>query len=95
MLIPAPQMKEAPPARQSKNGASLETQTLGASGNSTPLADLGATPEEALRRVLFAKLEQLGLPTSSMDGDSFLICGQAFDLRTATAYARQLGRIGA
>jgi hypothetical protein len=45
-------------------------------------------------RVLLARLDKLGLSHSTQD-DSILIAGQAYDLRSAAAMARQLGRAAA
>ena len=96
MLTPTPQMKAATSARQSKKVAdSFKPQTAGVVTHSTPADDTNATPLGALQRLLLSRLEQLGLPSHTLDGESFLIAGQAFDLRSATAYARRLGRAGA
>jgi hypothetical protein len=53
-----------------------------------PQPDLASTP---MVRSLLARLAQLGLAHSGADDESILIAGQAYDLRTATAMARQLG----
>jgi hypothetical protein len=49
--------------------------------------------QDALRRLLVARLDKLGLSHSGVqdDGESILIAGQAHNLRTASAMARQLG----
>lgn len=46
----------------------------------------------SLLRVLSAKLARLGLSHSAADDESLVIAGQAYDLRSATAMVRQLGR---
>jgi hypothetical protein len=60
------------------------------------IATTGYLPAHtALKRLLVARLDKLGLSHSGVDddGDSILIGGQAHTLRTASAMARQLGAL--
>lgn len=52
-----------------------------------------ATGQAAMLRLLTARLNKLGLSHSGADNESILIAGQAYDLRSAAAMARQLGRV--
>jgi len=56
-------------------------------GNAVP-ADMASR----VLRVLHQRLTRLGLSYSSGIGDEIVIAGQSYDLRGATAMARQLGR---
>jgi hypothetical protein len=57
--------------------------------NGTPAYPEIASAVSALR----VRLAGLGLSHSAADDDSIVIAGQAYDLRCATAMARQLGRV--
>jgi hypothetical protein len=58
-------------------------------------AEASATGQAAMVRLLMARLDKLGLTHSGAEDDSILIAGQAYDLRSAAAMARQLGRAAA
>lgn len=74
-------------------GDTDKTSSIGTRDDS-PASVTSATGQAAMLRVLLARLDKLGLSHSTQD-DSILIAGQAYDLRSAAAMARQLGRASA
>lgn len=57
----------------------------------SPYPGTDATGQAAMLRLLMARLNKLGLSHSGTENESILIAGQAYDLRSAAAMARQLG----
>ena len=97
MLPPSPRNGKVA-GNLAQNAATLLGNTDNASpigkGNDSPAPVTTATGQAAMLRVLLARLDKLGLSHSTQD-DSILIAGQAYDLRSAAAMARHLGRASA
>lgn len=78
-----------------KTAAALAGNTAASQNTQHPDGNAAGPDMASVQRVLHQRLAQLGLsPCSGSDGQ-ILLAGRAFDLRSATLMARQLGRCAA
>lgn len=83
MIGPRKQKTPFEPGRASPKGVSKEISP-----------DCASVPEDAatvIERLVRERLAEAGLETANAEGGCVVIAGQAFDLRSARAFARRLG----
>jgi hypothetical protein len=95
MRIPSPRNGKVAGNLGQNAATLLKTHNSTCKPNDTPRPSDGASLQSVGMRVLRAKLDQLRLPYSGTDEECLVIAGQAYDLRSATAMVRQLGRASA